>query len=157
MHVIIDSREQAPFSFQAECYTGTTTATGTLDTGDYSLAGLEDKIAIERKSLPDFVACLGRERERFQRELQRAAALDAFAVVIEGTWEQLARGQYRSRINPHAACQSVCAFTARLGTPFLFAGTRAAAEYLTHSLLKQYLKGAEDRYRAIMRAHGEAV
>lgn len=157
MHVIIDSREQTPFSFQAECYTGTTTATGTLDTGDYSLAGLEDKIAIERKSLPDFVACLGRERERFQRELQRAAALDAFAVVIEGTWEQLAQGQYRSRINPHAACQSVCAFTARLGTPFLFAGTRAAAEYLTHSLLKQYLKGAEDRYRAIMRAHGEAV
>ena len=155
MQIVIDSREQAPFSFSGEIYAGTTTKAGTLDTGDYSLAGLEDKAAIERKSLPDLVACLGRERPRFERELQRAAALECFCVVIEGTWQQLAQGQYRSRLAPHAACQSIAAFSARLRVPFLFAGSRPAAEYLTHSLLRQYLKGATDRYRAIVRAHGE--
>jgi hypothetical protein len=92
MKIIVDSREQAPFTFQHEKYAGTIVEAGTLDTGDYSLAGLADKIAVERKSLPDLAQCLGRERERFERELQRAAALDAFAVVVESTWGELAGG-----------------------------------------------------------------
>lgn len=81
------SRARVPIhaACQAERYAGTITAAGTLDTGDNSLAGPEDKAAIERRSLSDFVACLGRERERFVRELPGAAALDVFVVVIEGT------------------------------------------------------------------------
>src|SRR5574344_2648176 len=125
MRVIVDSREQAPFSFAHEKY-GVTVAVGALTVGDYSLAGLEDKVAVERKSLPDLVMCLGRERERFERELQRGAALDAFCVVCEGSWLDLSRGDYRSQLNPHAACQSVAAFMARYRVPFMFAGSRAA-------------------------------
>lgn len=157
MKIVIDTREQAPFPFSGEQYRGTEIAFGTLDTGDYSLAGLTDKVAVERKALSDLVACLGRERERFERELVRARALECFAVVVEGTWEELARGQYRSKLNPVAACQSVCAFMARLKAPFLFAGSRPAAEYVCFSLLRQYLKGVQDRYRALVRAHGEEV
>lgn len=63
--------------------------------------------------------CLGRERERFERELARGAALDAFAVVCEGSWLELSRGEYRSRLNPHAACQSVLAFAGGIRLPFL--------------------------------------
>lgn len=155
MKIVIDTREQAPFLFSGERYRGTETAFGTLDTGDYSLAGLTDRVAVERKSLPDLVACLGRERERFERELVRAAALESFAVVVEDTWEALARGQYRSQLNPVAACQSECAFMARLKVSFLFAGSRPAAEYVCHSLLRQYLEGARKRYKSILRAHGE--
>ena len=153
--IIVDTREQAPFSFSGDVYRGAVVTTGTLDTGDYSLAGLSDKVAVERKSVPDLVACLGRERERFERELLRARALESFAVVVEGTWEELARGQYRSKLSPGAACQSVCAFVARWHIPFLFCGSRAGAEYVCFSLLRQYLKGAQDRYRALVRAHGE--
>lgn len=129
MKIIIDSREQAPFTFQHEKYAGTVAEPGTLDTGDYSLAGLTDRVAVERKSLPDLVACLGRERERFERELQRAAALDAF-------------------------CQSVLAFTARYRVPFLFAGSRAGAEYVTWGFLRQYLETARKRWGSIVKAHG---
>ncbi|WP_241160230.1 hypothetical protein [Desulfovibrio sp. ZJ369] len=53
---------------------------GSLTVGDYSLEGLTDKVAVERKELPDLVQCLGRERERFERELQRGMPLDAFAA-----------------------------------------------------------------------------
>lgn len=155
MKIVVDTREQAPFAFSGVQYQGAEVTTGTLDTGDYSLAGLTDKVAVERKSLPDLVACLGRERERFERELLRARALESFAVVVEGTWEELARGQYRSKLNPAAACQSVCSFVARMGIPFLFCGLRAAAEHACYSLLRQYLKEAQDRYRALVRAHGE--
>ena len=155
MKIIIDTREQCPFSFRHERMAATTEP-GTLAVGDYSLAGLEDKVAVERKSLPDLVMCLGRERERFERELARGAALDAFAVVCEGSWLELSRGEYRSRLNPHAACQSVLAFAGRYRVPFLFAGSRSAAEYMTWGFLRQYLEGAKKRWKAIAEAQGAA-
>lgn len=151
----MDSREQIPFDFQHEKYAGTVIEAGALDTGDYSLAGLTDRVAVERKALPDLVACLARERERFERELQRAAALDAFAVVVEASWAELAAGQYRSQLNPHSACQSVLAFTCRYRIPFIFSGSRAGAEYVTWGFLRQYLESARKRWRSIVKAHGE--
>ena len=65
-----------------------------LDTGDYSLPGLETRVAIERKSLADLVgtvtgstqSALGERTEnmaRFGEELDRARRLWWFAVVIE--------------------------------------------------------------------------
>lgn len=153
MKIIVDSREQRPFSFRGNLYEGVTVETGTLTVGDYALAGLTDKVAVERKELADLVACLGRERERFERELIRGAALDAFAVVVESSWADLAGGQYRSKLNPHAACQSVLAFAGRYRVPFLFAGSRAAAEYMTCGFLQQYLEGARRRWAAIVKAH----
>ena len=154
MKIVIDSLEQCPFDFRHARYAGTVIEPGALDTGDYSLAGLADRVAVERKSLADLVACLGRERERFERELQRAGALDAFAVVVEATWAELAGGQYRSQLNPHSACQSVLAFTARYRIPFLFAGSRAGAEYVTWGFLRQYLELARKRWGSIVKAHG---
>ena len=77
MLIVVDSREQCPFPFTHERYEAQVQP-GTLTVGDYSLAGLEDKVAVERKSLPDLVACLGRERERFAR---LAAMLDAMSPL----------------------------------------------------------------------------
>ncbi|MCL2178136.1 MAG: hypothetical protein FWC28_06750 [Proteobacteria bacterium] len=128
-----------------------------LPIGDYSLSGLADKVAVERKSLADLVACLGRERERFERELQGAAALDAFAVVVEASWGELAAGNYRSQLDPHSACQSVLTFMARYHVPFVFAGSRARAEYVTWGFLRQYLEGARKRWGSIVKAHGEVA
>lgn len=72
MKIIIDTREQRPFAFLGQ-NGDIETERGTLSLGDYSLAGLTDRVAVERKSLADLVMCLGKERERFQRELMRAA------------------------------------------------------------------------------------
>lgn len=154
MKIIIDTREQMPFTFQHERYS-VDVEMGTLAIGDYSLKGLEDKAAVERKELHDLVACLGRERQRFERELQRGAALDAFAVIVESSWADLAGGNYRSQLNPHAACQSVLAFMGRYRVPFIFAGSRAAAEYATWGFLRQYLEGARKRWKTIAEAHGD--
>ena len=157
MQIIVDSREQLPFTFEHERYADVQIQSGTLNVGDYSLCGLEDKVAVERKSLPDLVACLGRERQRFEKELQRSMALDAFAVVVEASWSDLASGNFRSQLNPHAACQSVLAFMARYRMAFLFAGSRAAAEYAAWGFLRQYLEGARKRWANIVKAHGEAA
>lgn len=156
MTILVDTREQRPFNFEHERY-GVQIQQGALTVGDYSLVGLTDKVAVERKELSDLVLCLGRERERFERELQRGAALDAFAVVVEASWADLAGGNFRSQLNPHAACQSTLAFMARYRVPFLFAGSRPAAEYSSWGFLRQYLEGARKRWGAIVAAHDDAA
>ena len=152
MKIIVDTREQDPFTFLHERY-DCEIAQGTLDTGDYSLAGLTDRVSVERKSLADLVGCLGSGRDRFEHELQRAAALESFMVVIEASWKELSSGNYRSRMNPHAACQSVLAFISRYRIPFHFAGSRQAAEYCTWGFLRHYLESARKRYQIIIKSH----
>ena len=84
-----------------------------LQTGDYSVAGLEDMIALERKTLPDLVSCIGSGRERFLRELQRLKAHPFRAVVIEGLWSDLEDGHYQSRLNPDSATHSIISWQSR--------------------------------------------
>lgn len=155
MKIIIDTREQSPFSFSKfECEV----VPGTLATGDYSLTGLEDRVAVERKSLDDLLGCLvGDGRERFERELTRSRGLDAFAVVVEASFQDMAEGRYRSRMQPHAALQSVLAFQVRYGSPFIWAGTRAGAEYAAYHFLRHYLRSARERLKILLRAHGDAA
>ncbi len=66
---IVDTREQLPLGL-----TPLQSVEGTLTTGDYSVAGLKHVVAIERKSLPDLLGCIGQQRDRFDREVQRLLA-----------------------------------------------------------------------------------
>lgn len=153
MKIICDSREQRPFSF--ERWPDVEIRREKLAVGDYSVAGLENRVAIERKELNDLVGCLQNDdRSRFERELHWARALDQFVVVIEGSVSDLARGNYRSQMQPEAALQSVATFFIRFGTPFLFADSRAGAEYWTYSLLSKHLREIQKRHE---KAQREAV
>ena len=51
MRIFQDSREQAPYAFAASRYAEAVVEVGALRTGDYSLYGLTDRIALERKFL----------------------------------------------------------------------------------------------------------
>ena len=88
MKIIQDSREQAPYAFNAPRYAGTVVEVGTLQTGDYSLHGLTDRIALERKSLSDLCGTLTAGRERFKRECERGRGLEYFGLVIEASMRQ---------------------------------------------------------------------
>ena len=100
--VIIDTREQAPWSFS-----NLRTAPGSLATGDYSVVGLTHLIAIERKSLDDLLSCVGRERDRFRRELKRLQAYRFRCLVIETDYSALERGEWRSKIQPASVLGSL--------------------------------------------------
>lgn len=156
LKIVIDTREQLPFSFH-QWGEDIETARAALPTGDYSVAGLENRIAIERKSLADLVQCLGRDRTRFAKELLRARALESFCVVIESSWQDMAAGKYRSNLDPGAACASVAAFMARYHIPFFFAGSRAQAERFTVLFLRQYLRGKARELNIIRQAMGAGL
>lgn len=143
LRIIQDSREQAPFRFEG--FPAVVEVAG-LDAGDYSLAGFERRVAIERKSLPDLVACLGVERERFARELARLRGYDCAAIVIEASADDLRAGHFRAKLNPEAAWQSVLAFAQRYRIPFFWSESRADAEETTFHLLRHY---QHDRMREL--------
>ena len=158
MKILVDTREQRPFAFSGcRHYEGVTLEAAPLMVGDYSLPGLTDKIAVERKELPDLVQCLARERDRFERELARARGLEAFMVVVEASFADLTTGAYRSRLNPHAAAQSVLAFQNRYRAPFFFAGSRPLAEYAAWSFLRQYLLDWQKRAKAVEKSLKESA
>ena len=137
MRLIIDTREQSPYTFKKY---DVEPSRGTLPTGDYSLPGFEDRAALERKSLDDLVGCLmGGNRERFERELARAAHYDLFAVVVEASLDDVSKGRYQSKMTSHAALQSIVTFQVRYRIPFIWAGNRSGGEYMVHALLSKYL------------------
>jgi DNA excision repair protein ERCC-4 len=112
---IVDTREQRPLDLSP-----LRQELGTLVTGDYSVKGLEGEVAIERKSLPDLIACVGRERERFDRECKRLLAYQTRAIVVEGTWKDLEFGAWRGKVTPATVQGSVLGWVA-MGIPVLMA------------------------------------
>lgn len=134
--IIIDTREQLPFTFS-----GYTTQRGTLPTGDYSLAGYEHAVAVERKSHGDIWACCAAERARFERCLERLAALDRAAVVIECSLTDLAIRPARvQRVTPATVVGSCISWAAQYRLPFFWCDTRRYAERVTVRWLLAYLK-----------------
>jgi ERCC4-type nuclease len=84
--IIQDTREQRPWVFPEYVRT----RVGTLRTGDYALDG-DDRFAIERKSLDDFVGTIFSGWERFLREIGRmeGAGFVARVIIIEADYEML--------------------------------------------------------------------
>src|SRR3972149_8021943 len=90
--ISIDTREQRPYEFARiiERVDGETvpvkvlTVVRTLTTGEYSNAGMEKDVSIERKcSIDELASCVGAERRRFEAELERLAAIPSAHLVLE--------------------------------------------------------------------------
>ena len=120
--IIIDSREQDALTFA-----NLPADVGTLDTGDYSVRGLEHLVALERKSLPDLLACVGRERDRFKRELQRLRAYRFRLLLVEADAAEIEAGDWRSELTPAHVMGSLAAWAAQYGLPVWLAGNHEAA------------------------------
>lgn len=130
----VDSREQLPLDLSPMKM-----VTQALPTGDYSLLTMQNRVCIERKNLADLVQSFGRERERFERELQRMLAYDLRQVVIEAHQIEVEQQKYRGAMNPHALMQSIRSWGAR-GVPFLFLGDRERVTTHVRETLLFYTK-----------------
>jgi len=132
--LIVDSREQSPFVFDPAVFN---VARGTLKLADYAVAGMQDRAAIERKSLSDLLGCIGGSRPRFERELAGLSKLDFAAVVIEAGIVDVLGDGYRSSISPAAVMGSCAAWSVRYRVPFYFCGSRHHAQLWTAHLLRR--------------------
>ena len=151
LRIKIDSREQKPYESENP------SELGTLNIGDYSICGLENHIAIERKELNDLINCLTTDRDRFERELFKGKALDYFALVIEASLSDLANGNYRSNMGPKSAIQSLLAFSVRYRLPIWFCESRKYGQRVTESLLLKYEGEIEKKFENINLKQGEKI
>lgn len=133
MRIVVDTREQTPWTFEGQ---QVSTVRRKLTAGDYSIEGFENRVAIERKSLDDWTGTVLRERSRFYRELELLRALDFRCVIIESGVREIMEHRYTSRMNPEAVLGFVAEVAVAQNVPVYLAGSRAEAQILAVRLLR---------------------
>ena len=175
--ILIDNQEKAPWSFagitarsfidkEQREYLPVRTERRYLGIGmgDYSLAGYEGRIAIERKSLEDFHGTLlgweqkidGRNalaewdtrnavhrRKRFKNELARLARMEMKAVIVEAELSTVLQcapswGVRSSSENSKYLFATFMAWSQEFPVPWIFAPDREAAAVFAFRLLEKF-------------------
>ena len=136
--IVVDTREKRPYEFDNALHKA-------LIAGDYSIEGLENRVAIERKSLEDWVNTVLRSRKRFSTELTRLRDYEFAAVVIEGSMSDILAGSYKSNIEPAA----LVGITSAIITNYhpvhvIFGGDRIGAYAITKAILDAVGKSLHD-------------
>ena len=171
MIILIDSMEQHPFAFTGikldlcqmnasqkrafeagqwdGCFDAETKfkALGASN-GDYSLEGFEGRCHVERKSLEDChgtVLGWGERRERFKRELQNLAAMEAGAVVVECSFGELLaqapeHGKKTAAENRKILFRQIISWQQRYRVPWIFCDSRRMAELVTYRWLQKFFE-----------------
>lgn len=111
-----------------------------LDTGDYSIEGYEKEVAVERKEKSDAYSCVGGDRERFERCLDRLSRLKRAAIVIECNLRSFTVPPSRSAISPQQAVGSYISWSCRYRLPIFWCENRDYAARVTLRFLMAYLK-----------------
>jgi glucosamine 6-phosphate synthetase-like amidotransferase/phosphosugar isomerase protein len=96
--VIKDTREQDGYYFK-EYHPFAGMVQAKLDTGDYSIQGLEDKVCIERKGCVEELAMnLGQKKYAFLDEIERMTSFAHKFIVLEFSLEDLVKFPDETRI-----------------------------------------------------------
>lgn len=143
--IVVDTREPEHTAYDFS-HLGAKQIRAKLDEGDYSLLGLESLVICERKEVHDLFACIGRERERFERCLERMAEIankpNGYAcVIVEATMQEVAAGLDISLVSGKAAIGSCLSWSMKYGIPFHFCGDRRHAIAATAKLLEKFYDG----------------
>jgi DNA excision repair protein ERCC-4 len=136
--IITDTREQTPYKFND---LGIENIVKKLDYGDYSILGMEDIVAIERKSQEDFYKSIGKDRERFKKRIIELSKLSWAGLVIEATEDDLlCPSMSWSNISPNSIYGSMVAFAAKYNI-HIYCGSR---EYCRMRLVNWLIKFYEN-------------
>jgi len=145
--IVIDSREQLPWHFlnikgdakYNHKRIEVPTVWKKLDAGDYSILGMENLVAVERKNISDCFNSCGQGRARFQREMQRLAMLAFAAVVIEADWDEIRRRPpEHTRLRPKVVYRTALSWSVRYGVQWWAMPGRGIAELTCFRMLEKF-------------------
>lgn len=160
--IIVDTREQKTerASERYESF-GVPYRRQTLHYGDYTyniklhgndLYDPESRVCgaciVERKqNLDELAMCFTRQRERFQREFERAADNNAksYLLVENASWDMIIDGQYRSKFRPNAFLASLAAWQVRYGLSVVFCESRNSGIIIKEILYRDVKERLERR------------
>jgi ERCC4-type nuclease len=139
--IVIDTREPEPYSFDPRLATAVRRA---LPAGDYSIDGLDACVAVERKTLDDFVSTVIHSRARFREELRKLAGYRAACVVVEAGLIDVLQKRYRGDAHPNAVLGNALSLILDYRVPVFFCTTRQAS----CQFVQAYLLGAHARWNS---------
>lgn len=139
--IIIDTREQHPWEFPYH-----TTATRKLDTGDYSIEGMEDLLCIERKNGIAEIANNMTE-SRFKDVIERMSKYKHAYMLIECNYDQLINYPIGSdvpkkiwnkvKISPAFIMKFLTELSVKYNIHVIFCGCPSWAEKTAISIMKR--------------------
>ncbi len=135
---ICDTREQLPLDLSLP------TRVAKLATADYSVDGLTDLVCVERKGPADLIACVGRERDRFEACLKRMQAYEVRALVLEMSWADIDAGDWRGKITSGQVKAALYSWSKHI--TIIPAGGRPAAASVVSGIL---FSAARERWRQL--------
>lgn len=135
--VLVDTREQNPFSFARfrDWFGGVERRT--LALGDYTLEGLEELCCVERKDLADLVHSFSVDRRSFVKRLRQMSRVPHRLLVVTAPLSQVKSRYPHSGVNPNQITQSLVATLAGLQVPFLCVDIHELGEEIVASFLYQ--------------------
>lgn len=145
--VVVDTREKAGYTFK-EYENCSGMINKKLDTGDYSIEGLEHLICIERKaSLEEIVNNLTESTKRFDREIERMLSYEHRFIVCEFSLDDIinfpqssmlpASIKNKIKVTGRFLLKRLMQFQVNHGIHIIFCGNKQNAFYFVASLLKR--------------------
>lgn len=144
LRMVIDTREQEPYSF------GCDVVRRKLEAGDYSVEGFEEQVAVERKSLADFVRTCIHDPARFARELDLLGRRSHACIVVEADLDDVLRGRAAETLrgaSPESMLGAAVYLTVWFGVPVFWCGSRQAARAFTEAYLRMAVRETAARRR----------
>lgn len=111
-----------------------------LSAGDYGVKEFPNQIAVERKTLDDFVGTVVQEWERFIIELNLLVRHKFACIVIEGSVQDILENKYKSNVSSKVVLAKAFFITSVFRIPVFFCGDRQHARFFTENFLKSAAK-----------------
>lgn len=152
--ILVDTREQ-PTERALRRYDsfGVPYSKAKLDYGDYAYqyemngkrmfdpsASVKCPAVVERKmNLDELAGCFTHDRDRFEREFERAKANNArvYLLVENGNFEGILNRKYRSKFHPNAFMASVMAWQARYDFHLIFCKAESSGRLIREILYRE--------------------
>lgn len=145
--VVVDTREKKPWELASARVLGKEYKA--LKTGDYTVAGLEDKLCIDRKMSVNELAT-NVMQARFKRELERMKEFPHAFLVLEADFQEVldypnssdlpAKVRKKIRMNGGYLIRCLSRMQIKYGFNVIFAGNRANAERIAVNLMEDVLE-----------------
>ena len=135
--LLVDTREQNPFNFSRFRGWFAGIEKRALALGDYSIAGLEEVCAVERKDLADLVHSCTVDRAAFVNRLRLMARYPHRLLVVTSPLSQVKSRYAHTNFDPNRVTQFLIATLAGLQVTFVCSETHELGEELVGSYLYQ--------------------
>jgi len=146
--IIQDTREKKPLTFN----TGSlikNVLMKKLDTGDYTVEGMETLLFIERKaSVHELFMTLGTNWNRFLKEMERAKDYKYKHLIIECTLREIYRGSFYSKMSGEFIVRRLLELAYRYGIMIHYIGTGHHTSNYMVKLMQMAIMSESDFYYA---------